>query len=329
MRPGTDGVELHPLVAAAGGEPVLEKAAPNGFVGTALEDEVRSRGIDELVVAGMMSSMCVDATVRAAVDLGFSVTVVHDGCAAPDLRFGEHRRSPGAMVHAAFMAALADGYADGGRLATSCSPTELPAARRSPRERLGVRGLAVVSDLHKSLPVAVFDSGVGGLTVLHECLVSLPHEDFVYLGDTARFPYGDRTPEQLLAFARELSADPARARARSCSSWPATPPPRRRCRRCARSSRAACRWSASSPRSRGSPRPPRATGGSGCSPRPRPSAAAPTRGRSPRPRPRRSCTRSPRAELAPLIQEGGEVDARVVACVDGLCRPLRAPASTR
>jgi glutamate racemase len=63
-----------------------------------------------------------------------------------------------------------------------------------------------VPDLDKSLPVAVFDSGVGGLTVLHECLVSLPHEDFVYLGDTARFPYGDRTPAELLAFARELSA---------------------------------------------------------------------------------------------------------------------------
>ena len=51
----------------------------------------------------------------------------------------------------------------------------------------------------------VFDSGVGGLTVLHECLVSLPHEDFVYLGDTARFPYGEREPDELLAFSRELA----------------------------------------------------------------------------------------------------------------------------
>ena len=41
-------------------------------------------------------------------------------------------------------------------------------------------------------PVGVFDSGVGGLTVLHELLVQLPHEDFVYLADAARFPYGDR-----------------------------------------------------------------------------------------------------------------------------------------
>ncbi len=51
--------------------------------------------------------------------------------------------------------------------------------------------------LDGSLPVAMFDSGVGGLTVLHECLVSLPEEDFVYLGDTAMFPYGSRDPERL------------------------------------------------------------------------------------------------------------------------------------
>jgi glutamate racemase len=48
-----------------------------------------------------------------------------------------------------------------------------------------------------SLPIAVFDSGVGGLTVLHECLVSLPEEDYFYLGDDARFPYGARTEDEL------------------------------------------------------------------------------------------------------------------------------------
>ncbi len=56
-----------------------------------------------------------------------------------------------------------------------------------------------------SLPIAMFDSGVGGLTVLHECLVSLPNEDFVYLGDTARFPYGNREADELRAFALELA----------------------------------------------------------------------------------------------------------------------------
>jgi glutamate racemase len=54
-----------------------------------------------------------------------------------------------------------------------------------------------VAKLDASLPVAMFDSGVGGLTVLHECLVSLPEEDFVYLGDTAMFPYGSRDPAHL------------------------------------------------------------------------------------------------------------------------------------
>jgi glutamate racemase len=49
----------------------------------------------------------------------------------------------------------------------------------------------------RSLPIAVFDSGVGGLTVLHECLVSLPNEDFVYLGDTAHFPYGTKPIAEL------------------------------------------------------------------------------------------------------------------------------------
>jgi glutamate racemase len=52
-------------------------------------------------------------------------------------------------------------------------------------------------ELTPDLPIAVFDSGVGGLTVLHECLVSLPEEDYVYLGDDARFPYGARSNDEL------------------------------------------------------------------------------------------------------------------------------------
>jgi glutamate racemase len=54
-------------------------------------------------------------------------------------------------------------------------------------------------------PVGVFDSGVGGLTVLHELLVSLPSEDYLYLGDTARFPYGDRSQDELRAFSIEIA----------------------------------------------------------------------------------------------------------------------------
>ncbi|MGZ4167042.1 MAG: cysteine hydrolase family protein [Solirubrobacteraceae bacterium] len=121
MRPGTEGAEIHPLVAPADGELVIDKEQPNGFIGTGLADALSARGVDALVVTGMMSSMCVDATVRAAVDQGLTATVVHDACAAPDLEF-DGTTVPGAMVHAAFMAALADGYAsvvDAGSLLSS------------------------------------------------------------------------------------------------------------------------------------------------------------------------------------------------------------------
>ncbi len=61
-------------------------------------------------------------------------------------------------------------------------------------------------------PIGVFDSGVGGLTVLHELLVSLPEEDFVYLGDTARFPYGERTAAELEDFAMQIAEELLRRR---------------------------------------------------------------------------------------------------------------------
>ena len=54
-------------------------------------------------------------------------------------------------------------------------------------------------------PIGMFDSGVGGLTVLHATLVRLPHEDVVYLGDTGRFPYGPRSQDELISYGRELT----------------------------------------------------------------------------------------------------------------------------
>jgi len=110
MRPGTAGMEIHPVVAPEEGELVLDKTSPNGFLGTTLHEELVQRGVDDLLIAGMMTSMCVDATARAAADLGFTVTVVHDACAAPDLEFGNLLVSA-SSVQAAFMAALGDGYA--------------------------------------------------------------------------------------------------------------------------------------------------------------------------------------------------------------------------
>jgi len=109
MRPGTPGVELHESVAPLPGEPVIRKAHPNSFLDTPLDETLRAEGVDEVVVCGMMTSMCVDATARAAADLGFAVTVVHDACATLDLEFGGET-IPARQVHAAFLAALGDGY---------------------------------------------------------------------------------------------------------------------------------------------------------------------------------------------------------------------------
>ena len=110
MRPGTEGVEIHETVAPREGETVVSKEYPNSFRETPLEAALRKAGVDEVVVCGMMTSTCVDATVRAAVDLGFEATVAHDACATRELEFGG-QVVPAASVHAAFLAALADDYA--------------------------------------------------------------------------------------------------------------------------------------------------------------------------------------------------------------------------
>ena len=108
--PDTEGVKIHPNVAPRAGEIVMQKNFPNSFRGTNLLEHLRGLGADHLVIAGMMTHMCVDATTRAAFDLGFSCSLAHDACATRALSFGE-QRVPAAQVHAAFVAALAGLYA--------------------------------------------------------------------------------------------------------------------------------------------------------------------------------------------------------------------------
>ncbi len=67
--------------------------------------------------------------------------------------------------------------------------------------------VAHLSAGNRERPIGVFDSGIGGLTVLHELLVALPREDFLYLGDTARFPYGERSREELERFSVEIAEE--------------------------------------------------------------------------------------------------------------------------
>jgi nicotinamidase-related amidase len=111
FAPHTEGFEIHETVRPLDGERLIVKEYANAFKETPLLDELRAAGVDDVVLCGMMTSMCVDASARAADDLGLKVTVVGDACAAPDLRSGDDV-IPGATVHRAFLAALDGMVAD-------------------------------------------------------------------------------------------------------------------------------------------------------------------------------------------------------------------------
>jgi nicotinamidase-related amidase len=111
LLPETHGSEIHESVAPQGEEPVIVKNYPNSFRETRLLEFLKEREIGGLVICGAMSQMCIDATTRAAFDLGFGCVVAADACAARDMTFGG-RTVPATDVHCAFMAALAAVYAD-------------------------------------------------------------------------------------------------------------------------------------------------------------------------------------------------------------------------
>jgi nicotinamidase-related amidase len=103
--PGTPGAELHTCVTPLPGEAVIRKHFPNAFRETPLLEHLRRQDITQLVIAGMMTHMCIDTTVRAAFDLGFQCQLAGDACATRDLaRNGV--AVPAAKVQAAFLAAL-------------------------------------------------------------------------------------------------------------------------------------------------------------------------------------------------------------------------------
>lgn len=111
FTPGSDGAKLHPKVLNRADEPVVLKHFVNSFRETELQSILDEQGIKELVVIGSMSHMCVDGITRAAADLGYGVTVIHDACASRDLEFNG-LTVPAAHVHAAFMSALGFAYAN-------------------------------------------------------------------------------------------------------------------------------------------------------------------------------------------------------------------------
>ena len=108
--PQTAGSQINELVAPLATETVVEKNFPNSFRNTALQEWLQQLKIEHLVICGMMTHMCIDTTVRAAFDLGFSCTVLHDACATKDLAF-LGRTVPAAEVQASFLAALQGTFA--------------------------------------------------------------------------------------------------------------------------------------------------------------------------------------------------------------------------
>jgi nicotinamidase-related amidase len=106
---GSKGAEIIPAVAPKNGEQVVVKNFPNAFRDTDLKGKLDAMGIKDIVIIGAMSHMCIDATVRAAADHGYNVTVVEDASATRDAEFNG-LTVPANQVHAAFMSALAFAY---------------------------------------------------------------------------------------------------------------------------------------------------------------------------------------------------------------------------
>lgn len=109
FAPDTDGINPIPAIAPQAGDTIIVKNYPNSFRETALQKTLSDAGIEDVVVVGAMSDVCSDATARAAADLGYGLTVVHDACATRDKVFGE-LVVPAAQVHATIMSALEFGY---------------------------------------------------------------------------------------------------------------------------------------------------------------------------------------------------------------------------
>jgi nicotinamidase-related amidase len=108
--PGTKGMEIHESVRPIEGETIFQKNFPNAFRQTPLLEHLRGAGIANLVIAGMMTHMCVDTSTRAAADQGFACSLAQDACATRALAFNGVQVSA-ENVQAAYLAALNGAFA--------------------------------------------------------------------------------------------------------------------------------------------------------------------------------------------------------------------------
>ena len=109
--PNTDGSEINGCVDPLPNETVITKHFPNSFRETNLLEQLKINSITDLVICGAMSHMCIEATTRAAADLGFKCVVVQDACATRDIEF-QGKTVSANDVHNTSMSALAFAYAN-------------------------------------------------------------------------------------------------------------------------------------------------------------------------------------------------------------------------
>jgi nicotinamidase-related amidase len=106
----SNGAKIHKSISPGPNETVIVKHFPNSFRETRLQEELKKLKIKRLAICGAMSHLCIDATTRAAADMGFDCVVAHDACATTDVEFSG-KKVPADKVHAAFMSALGFAYA--------------------------------------------------------------------------------------------------------------------------------------------------------------------------------------------------------------------------
>ena len=107
--PGTDGVKIHYNVTPLANEKVIEKNYPNSFRETKLLENLKFNNIKKIVICGMMTHMCIDASARASFDYGFENIILKDACATKALVF-ENTTIPAELVHYSFLSALNNTY---------------------------------------------------------------------------------------------------------------------------------------------------------------------------------------------------------------------------
>jgi nicotinamidase-related amidase len=109
-RDGERGA-IVPVLAPLPNEPVVEKALPNAFAGTDLQSRLAATGRNNIILVGLMTHMCISSTARAALDLGFRVTIDASGCATRDLPDGSGGTIAAQTVHDVALAELSDRFA--------------------------------------------------------------------------------------------------------------------------------------------------------------------------------------------------------------------------